>query len=127
MEHDEARTWGATPPGERMGGVDSQRPIASGGNGRGTDGRFQPGNTGGPGNPYARQVAALRAAIMEAATPEALREVVRKLVEKAQEGHLPAIRELLDRTLGKPVEADLIVRLEQLEQTLARVQGAQRR
>ena len=34
---------------------------------RGEDGRFLPGNAGGPGNPYARKVAALRGSLINAA------------------------------------------------------------
>ncbi len=90
-------------------------PINPFANGRDVTGRFAPGNAGGPGNPYARQVAALRAAMMEAVSPADLRAVVSKLLELAKGGNVTAIREVLERTLGKPVEADLLERMERLE------------
>jgi len=64
-------------------------------------GRFAAGNPGGPGNPHARRVATLRALLFEAVTDDDLRAVVGKLIEQAKGGDLAAIREPLDRTLGK--------------------------
>ncbi|MBL8860702.1 MAG: hypothetical protein JNK02_01720 [Planctomycetes bacterium] len=93
------------------------------GDGRAGNGQFAAGNPGGPGNPYARQVAALRAAMLAAVSPEDLHAVVAKLVDLAKGGNVPAIREVLDRTLGKPIEADLLVRLEDIENRLARSKG----
>ncbi len=98
-------------------------PSPNGSNGRTPGGRFTKGNRGGPGNPHAQQVAKLRAAMLKAVTPAALNKVALALIAKAQDGDVPAIRELLDRSLGRPVEADLIERLEQLE---AQQQEAQR-
>src|SRR5689334_20040804 len=72
------------------------------------NGRFLPGNRGGPGNPHAKKVAQLRSALLETVTPEDMRTIVLKLVEMAKGGDLPAIRELLERTLGKRVEADFM-------------------
>ncbi len=89
--------------------------VAPGSDGRDQRGRFAPGNTGGPGNPHAAQVAKLRAALLEAVTPEDLRAVVGSLVNAAKGGSVPAARELLERLLGKPVELDLLARLEALE------------
>jgi hypothetical protein len=73
----------------------------NGSNGRGAAGRFAAGNPGGPGNPHARRVAAMRAILLEAVTDDDLRAIVAKLVAMAKDGDLAAIRELLDRTLGK--------------------------
>lgn len=84
--------------------------------GRGPGGRFAPGNPGGPGNPHAAHVGRLRSALLSAVTPEDLNVIARKLVELARAGEMPAIRELLDRTLGRPTEADVLERLEALEQ-----------
>ena len=47
-----------------------------------------------------------------------MKAVAAKLIEKARAGELPAIREFLERTLGKPIEADLMERLDALEQLL---------
>lgn len=90
---------------------------------RDASGRFAPGNAGGPGNPYAKQVGALRSAMIGAVRPEDLAAVTAKLVTLAKAGNIPAIREVLDRTLGKPVQADLIERIEELERVVADKEG----
>ncbi|MBI4717157.1 MAG: hypothetical protein HY763_05075 [Planctomycetes bacterium] len=77
-------------------------PSPNGDNGRDAAGRFAPGNAGGPGNPRARHSAALRRALLEAVSDDDIRLVVEKLVELAKAGDLAAIRELLDRTIGRP-------------------------
>jgi hypothetical protein len=41
--------------------------------------------------------------------------VITVLVEKAKEGNLAAIRELLDRAIGKPTDASVAERLDELE------------
>jgi hypothetical protein len=68
-------------------------------------GRFAKGNSGGPGNPYARLVAALRKAAIEAVTPEDIRDIINALKEKAKTGDLAAAKLLLSYTLGKPAAA----------------------
>jgi hypothetical protein len=68
------------------------------------NGRFRPGNSGGPGNPFARRTAKLRTALLRAVKPDDIEAAVAKLVEKAKAGELPAIKELLDRCLGRPKE-----------------------
>jgi hypothetical protein len=83
-----------------------------------TSGRFLPGNAGGPGNPYAKRIAALREALLAEVTPEDLRAIVRALVDQAKTGDVTAAREILLRTLGKPLEADLLERIEALEARL---------
>lgn len=88
-------------------------------------GRFKTGNAGGPGNPNARQTADLRAMVRDAVTPEDLAEVVRVLIGKAKGGELAAIRELLDRTIGKATDANLSARIEELE-TRAAILAEQR-
>jgi len=86
--------------------------------GRDASGRFAPGNRGGPGNPHAKKVAKLRSALFETVTEDDMKAVAAKLVEMARAGELPAIRELLERTLGRPVEADFLERLDELEKHL---------
>jgi hypothetical protein len=91
-------------------------PSPNGSNGgRGSSGRFAAGNKGGPGNPHARRVAELRAALLEAVTPADMKAIVAKLVRKAKAGDIRAAREIIERTLGKPVEFDLLERLACLE------------
>ncbi len=83
--------------------------------GRDTRGRFAFGNKGGPGNPYAARVGRWREIMTDAVTDEDMRAVVAALVAAAKRGESWAVKEVFDRTVGKPVEADLVVRLEQLE------------
>jgi hypothetical protein len=70
-------------------------------NGRTASGRFAKGNPGGPGNPHSRRVSALREALLASVTAADIRAVARALVSKAKGGDVPAVRELLDRLLGK--------------------------
>jgi hypothetical protein len=97
----------------------TQPPSPNGRNGRGPGGRFGKGNPGGPGNPYAAKVGRWRATLADSVSEEDMRSVARALVKAAKAGEPWAVRELLDRTLGKPVEADLIERLEALEASLS--------
>jgi hypothetical protein len=85
---------------------------------RGEDGRFAKGNPGGPGNPLGGKVARLRSVLVDAVTPEDMAHIARVLVDQAKRGDPKAIRELLNRILGRPVEADLIQRLDTLEAAL---------
>ena len=84
--------------------------------GRDNRGRFTNGNPGGPGNPYAQQVATLRRALVSAVTEEDITAIVAALVEKARRGSVTAARALFDRVLGRPLEADILERIEVLEQ-----------
>jgi len=77
-------------------------------NGRDSAGRFTKGCPGGPGNPCARRVAKFRFALLKTVTEEDLITVARLLMSKAIEGEPWAIRELLDRLLGKPVALDVL-------------------
>jgi hypothetical protein len=77
-------------------------------------GHSQPG----PGNPLAARVAKLRSALLDAVTPDDMREIVRKLVSLAKDGDTIAARILFDRVLGRPIESDLLARIEELEEQL---------
>jgi len=81
-------------------------------------GRFLPGNGGGPGNPHAARVAALRSALLEAVTPADLAAIAKMLVRAARGGDVAAAKVVFERTLGRPLEADILERLEKLEQAL---------
>ena len=84
-------------------------PIPNGSNGairRNSLGQFLPGNQAavGHGNPHADQVSAWRRTLAETVTEDDLRAVIGKLVEKARAGERWAVRELLDRCLGKAIQ-----------------------
>ena len=93
-------------------------PSPNGDNGRDERGRFTAGNSGGPGNPHAAQVGRLRSALLNAVTEDDMRDVVLALVARAKNGDVKAARALFDRVLGKPIEADLIARIEALEEQI---------
>ena len=81
-------------------------PPAVNGDGRDpTNGRFLPSNRFGTGNPTLRKVAQLRQALLEAVSAEDITAVAGKLLTMAKDGDLAAIKELLDRCLGKPPQA----------------------
>ena len=75
----------------------TNRPIT-----RGKNGRFLPGCPGGPGNPRAVAAVAWREALDAAISQEDFEAIVRKLIAAALDGESWAIREVLDRTLGRP-------------------------
>src|SRR5204863_10135425 len=68
-------------------------------------GRFTYGNKGGPGNPYARQVAALRKVITNRLSEEDLLAITEALLAKAKEGSVGAAKLLLAYGIGKPASA----------------------
>jgi hypothetical protein len=71
--------------------------------GRGPNGQFAKGNRGGPGNPYARQVAEFRSRVLHRVKGEDLDAIIDKMVELAKKGDVAAARLVLQHTLGKPV------------------------
>jgi hypothetical protein len=73
--------------------------------GRNPDGRFAEGNPGGPGNPHGKRAAWLREALLNAVTADDIQAIARVLVARAKDGDIPAIRELLDRTIGRSMPA----------------------
>jgi len=74
-------------------------------NGRDIQGRFGPGNRLAHGNPHSKAVAQFRAAIYESVTVDQIRQVVQMLVTKALAGDVLAARELLNRCIGKAINA----------------------
>ena len=86
----------------------TETPSTNGDNGDGRDarGRFTPGNPGGPGNPYVRVVASWRNAFVSEVSPDDVGAVIRALVAAAKRGEPWAVREVLDRCLGKPRQAE---------------------
>ncbi len=69
------------------------------------DTRFQKGNLGGPGNPYARQCAAFRQAIHDAVTVDDFRALAADLLIMARSGNLGAMKLLFAYAIGKPTDA----------------------
>ncbi len=83
--------------------------------GRDARGRFAAGNAGGPGNPFARQVAGLRQALLDSVTAADIAAVGRRLLALALEGNVQASKLLLAYTIGKPQPAADPDRLDQDE------------
>ena len=83
------------------------KPLPKGAKGdRNSQGQFEKGHGApGPGNPYARHVARIRSLILEAVSDDDLKDIVQALVEKAKGGDVIAVRELLNRLVGRPTDA----------------------
>jgi hypothetical protein len=90
----------------------------TGPSGRGEGGKFTSGNKFAAGNPLNKRAQQIRAALLEAVTPEAMGEAARKLLDQAKGGDLRAFAELADRTIGRPTTQDVVDRLERLEAAL---------
>ena len=73
--------------------------------GRDDLGRFVMNNKGGPGNPFARQVAALRQALIDSISPDDIQDVATRLLALAKDGNVQAAKLLLAYTIGKPQPA----------------------
>ncbi len=84
------------------GHTHSPAPLPGPADGRDAGGRFAPGNPGGPGNPFARRVAALRCALLAALTPQDLADVAQALLRQARKGNVAAAKLLLSYALGRP-------------------------
>lgn len=84
-------------------------------NGRDKNGRFAVGNPGGPGNPFAKDVAEWRSVFSSEVSLADKRRIVRALKKKAEEGNLVAIGMMLNRFMGRESTADVLDRLEALE------------
>lgn len=64
-------------------------------------GRFAKGNSGGPGNPFVHRVAQWRQQLADTVKDEDVEAVVAQLIKAARAGEQWAIREFLDRLMGK--------------------------
>jgi hypothetical protein len=93
----------------------SNHPSTHGLDGRRADGKFAPGNRLGRGNPLAGRAAKIRAVLLRKMTAKVANAIADKLVEMAKRGDLAAIKELLDRTIGKASATEILERLERLE------------
>jgi hypothetical protein len=72
--------------------------------GRDSKGRFAKGNKGGPGNPFARKVAELRAALVNFVTEDDMKHLCFVLKMRAEGGDTVAMKLLFQYVLGKPAE-----------------------
>lgn len=72
--------------------------------GRDGRGRFLPGNAGGPGNPFGRQVAELRKAMLGAISKEVIAELTQKAIDMARTGDAAAMKLVFQYGLGRPAE-----------------------
>src|ERR1700680_4032660 len=80
----------------------SENPSNPRDEGRDQRGRFAPGNRGGTGNPFARQVAGLRKAFLQGITVEDLAAIAAALLAKAKQGDVAAAKLVLAYAIGKP-------------------------
>jgi len=96
------------------------RPSSNGRNGRDASGRFAKGNPGGPGNPFARRVAAIRSALLDAVDDGGIDQVAHGLLQAAKAGDVAAAKLLLSYTIGQPMAATNPDRLDLDERYLSR-------
>ena len=89
---------GSSPTGH----ANAQPPAAD--EGRDARGRFTKGNKGGPGNPFARKVAALRRAMVNFVSEDDLKHIVFVIKMRAEGGDMAAAKLLLQYVIGKPTE-----------------------
>lgn len=80
-------------------------PKPNGGNGRNPNGTFATGNKGGPGRKRSNRGELVNRIADELVTEEDARAVWQKLIDCAKDGEPWAIKEFLDRTIGKPKES----------------------
>jgi hypothetical protein len=93
-------------------------PSTHGPDGKDGRGRFAKGNKLGKGNPLAGRAAKIRAVLLKKLTPAVAGQIADQLITAATAGDMAAVRELLDRTIGKPVPSEMAERMEALERRL---------
>ena len=81
------------------------KPSTNGTSGRKSNGQFAEGNKCGTGNPYARRVARLRSALLDAVGENGLADIVQGMVTAAKGGDVAAAKLLLSYLLGKPADS----------------------
>jgi hypothetical protein len=72
---------------------------------RDAKGRFGPGNLGGPGNPFARQMAKFRAFIMNCNTEEHMLFAFNMMMQMIADGNVQALKLYFLYIIGKPTDA----------------------
>jgi hypothetical protein len=88
--------------------------------GRDVQGKFTPGNAGGPGNPFARRVAHLRSVMVQAISDEDIAAIIVKLMEQARAGDAASAKVLFQYVIGKPTVAPNPDRMDRDEYEVAR-------
>jgi hypothetical protein len=88
-----------------MNPTPSPASVAENASGRDAQGRFVPGNPGGPGNPFYRRQAEFRRAALAAFTPEDVTSLLRVMLALGRNGDTAAARVFLDYAVGKPAKA----------------------
>jgi hypothetical protein len=111
-----------------------RQPKPTGVSGRSKDGQFTAGNKFGSGNPCNKKAQQLRNSLLQTVTEDDLISITKTLISMARNGNLVAIREVLDRALGKPTASIEVTAGEAREQiedmtdeellTLARAEGS---
>ena len=66
------------------------------------NGRFNFGNKGNPGNPFARKSAHFRKKFIDLVEDEDMEVIVRDLIDKARKGDFQAQKTVLSYTIGRP-------------------------
>ena len=89
---------------------------------RDADGRFAPGNPGGPGRPPAASVHEHRAALLDAVDP--VRRIIAAMVDAAERGDVQAAKLVLERIFGRVTDTETLERIEALETALLTQDGA---
>jgi len=70
--------------------------------GRDSSGRFMKGHAHSHGNPFARQLFAMRQKLYAAVTDDDFTAIVTKMVELAKDGNVPATKLLVEHLCGRP-------------------------
>ncbi len=102
-----------------------EKPLSNGNNGdpkpdQDLRGRFAKGNKAAVGRRkmHAAHVQRLRTAMFASFSVESVQRVVAELEILAEQGNIQAIKEYLDRAVGKPLPLDVVERLQQIEEAL---------
>ena len=97
-------------------------PLNADGDGRNLDGTFAKGNSISKGNPYSKRVGQLRSTMIDAVTDADMQVVIAAIVQQARDGDLAAAKLLFDRTLGPPIAADIMAKIEELDERIEAIQ-----
>ena len=94
------------------------QPSEPRGNGRGTNGKFLPGNKCGRGSPLAGMASKLRAAMLKAVKVGDVKSIIGAMVNKAKGGDVSAAKLVLQYTVGEPLPFDIEEQLRLIEERL---------